>query len=132
METDAGMAGMNGTGQSSYPGLGSQLPTNEQPVVTINLGLSAKQILAGFGGLSAAIATATTAGWLFLPAKNSDLQAVKAVVEIVRSEQQTSRDAVARLTVAVDNLAAVVEGLRQAPPRVIERTRVIKQPPKTP
>lgn len=126
MGSGNGMASAYGT-QQPPDAYNAPQPT-ETAVVKIDLGLSGRQILWALGSFATFLTTAFTAGWLFLPARDSDLQTLRGVVEIVRQQQldfqrqlESSRDAVSRMTLAIDNLSGVVEGLRQAPPRVIEK-----------
>lgn len=125
MGSGNGMASAYGT-QQPPDAYNTQQP--EASVIKIDFGLSGRQILAGLGAIGTFFATAITAGWLFLPARDSDLKTLQSVVEIVRQQQtdfqrqlEASRDAVARMTMAIDNLSGVVEGLRQTPPKVIEK-----------
>lgn len=123
---------MNGTAdpyaarQPSTPAPSSPL-MHDATVIKIDLGLTGKQIIAGITALAALIGSGATAGWIFLPAKDRDVQDLRAVVQVMREEQKENRESVGRLTVAVDNLAGIVDRLQQAPPKVIERT--IVRPP---
>lgn len=63
------------------------------------------------GGIIGGIWSMYAAGWLFLPAKQSDLHALTQVVQTLDTAQKESRDAIARLTVAVDNLSGIVSRL---------------------
>lgn len=125
MGSGNGMASAYGNQQ---PPSAYDAPPTESAVVKIDLGLSGRQIIGAFTAIGTFIVTAFTAGWLFLPARDSDLKTLQGIVEIVRQQHadfqrqhEASRDALARMTVAIDNLSYVVEGLRQAPPKVIER-----------
>jgi hypothetical protein len=115
--------GMNGTTEPYATR--SRPPSNDgsepPPVIRIDLGLTGAQILAALGGLATIITTGLTAGWLFLPAKDSELKATQALVELVRVEQRDSRASILRLTQAVDNLSSIVAALKDAPPTVVER-----------
>ena len=125
MGSGNGMASVYGNQQ---PPSAYDVPPTESAVVKIDLGLSGRQIIGAFTAIGTFIVTAFTAGWLFLPARDSDLKTLQGVVEIVRQQQQdfqrqleASREAVVRMTMALDNLSGVVEGLRQTPPKVIEK-----------
>lgn len=101
-------------GNHSTPnGIGGQNSSTEATVVKLDIGLTGRQIYMGLVGLAGTLTTIlggfATAGWLSLPAKDSDLQSLKQVVEIIRADQAASRDVVTRLTLAVDNLAQIVE-----------------------
>jgi hypothetical protein len=65
------------------------------------------------GGVIAAIWSLQASGWLFLPAKDSELQALVRVVQTVQSAQDESRKAVERLTLAVDNLSGLVAEIKR-------------------
>jgi hypothetical protein len=90
-------------------------------VIRIDLGLTGKQIMMGLGGLASIVTAGITAGWLFLPAKDADLRKLEGVVQIVTQKQEASNSAIERLTLAVDNLSGLVDGLKNTPPRIIER-----------
>jgi hypothetical protein len=116
MGSGNGMASAYGNQQppSTY-----NAPPAETAVVKIDLGLSGRQILGAFTALGTFLVTAFTAGWLFLPARDSDLKTLQGVVEIVRQQQldfqrqlEASRDAVTRLTLAVDNLSGKIQEIR--------------------
>jgi len=63
------------------------------------------------GGVIGAIWSLYAAGWLFLPAKQSDLEALTRVVVALDTAQKESKGAIERLTVAVDNLSNIVTRL---------------------
>lgn len=46
-----------------------------------------------------------------LPAKDSEVQALTAIVKVLQQGQQETSDAVKRLTLAVDNLSGIVDKL---------------------
>lgn len=118
---------MNGAGQhyqAPVPnGITSPLGTGEPaaaPVVTFQqVALTAAQIRNLFLGAVGLISAGISAGWLFMPAKEADLKAVTAIVETLRTEADQNREAVTRLTVAVDNLSRLVSDLSDRPPAVI-------------
>jgi hypothetical protein len=108
--------------QAAMSASAQQDASPERPIVQINqINLTSKQLLAGVMAVCTLIGSGAFGGWLFMPARATDLDALKGIVELVRTEQQTNKEAIQRMTQAVDNLAGVVDGLRQAPPRVIER-----------
>jgi hypothetical protein len=130
--SDGGMRMPNGQYQPPYHhaqlppyGPGSQgaaaAPAAEAAVIRIDLGLTGKQIMMGLGGLASIVTAGITAGWLFLPAKDTDLRKLEGVVQIVTQKQEASNSAIERLTLAVDNLSGLVDGLKNTPPKIIER-----------
>lgn len=88
------------------------MPSSDHPIVNVNFGLSWKQITAAFAGLALTISGAIGSGALFMPAKESDLQSIRQIVEMMRGEQERNRDAISRLTLAVDNLSGIVNGMK--------------------
>jgi hypothetical protein len=119
MGSGNGMASAYGT-QQPPDAYNAPQPT-ETAVVKIDLGLSGRQILAGFTAICTFLVSAAAAGWVFLPARQTDLEAVSAIVRVVQQEQTKNQEIVSRLVLAVDNLASVVDQLKNAPPRTIER-----------
>ena len=119
---------MNGTGGQPDQQSGGY-PAMEPAGITISrIDLSWGQIwklLVLGGGL---ISSAYASGWVFVPARNDDFQALKQVVEIIRAEQSQNRDSVKRLVEAVDNLSGLVKEVQDSPPRIIER--LVQVPPK--
>lgn len=98
---------MNGTGDHV-----SVADAGGPPIVTINqINLTGKQIVSIGSMLIGAIMSAYAAGWLFLPAKQSDLEALTRVVVALDTAQKESKGAIERLTVAVDNLSNIVTRL---------------------
>jgi hypothetical protein len=110
-----GMA-MNGLQQYAAQAAAGQStalqPGHEPNIVNVNFGLSWKQITAAFAGLALTISGAVGSGALFLPARDSDVQGVKQIIEQMRRDQNESRDALSRLTLAVDNLSGIVDGMK--------------------
>lgn len=99
------------TGQS-----GSVPMAAEMPILQISpINLSVAQLRWIVSGIIGAIWSAYAAGWLFLPAKDTDLQTLRTSFEIVQKEQAQARDALVRLTTAVDNLSGLVDRLGNAP-----------------
>jgi hypothetical protein len=96
--------------------------TPDTPILQIApLALSTAQLRWMFGAIIGGIWSAYLAGWLFLPAKDSDVQSLRGVVQIVQQEQEKSRDTLNRLTLAVDNLSGIVDRLSNAPRQELER-----------
>ncbi len=103
---------------------------NELPLVRVDLSLSAKQITAVFAVLVSAVGALGTAGWLVLPAKQTDLEQVRIVVQHLQGEFQEMQKVTMQLTGAVNDLVTSVNQLREAPVKVIEkRTQIIKPAP---
>lgn len=96
---------------------------DDLPTMRVDFSLSAKQITAVFSLIVAAVGALGTAGWLVLPAKQTDLLQLQ---EQFRQMQEVT----GRLTSAVNDLVVSVDQLRVAPVKVIEkRTQVIRQAP---
>lgn len=115
-EAATGGMAMNGSqqyAQQQAQGQSTALqPGHEPNIINVNFGLSWKQITAAFAGLALTVSGAVGSGALFLPARDSDLQGVKQIVELMRKDQTENRDALARLTLAVDNLSGIVDGMK--------------------
>jgi hypothetical protein len=107
-------AAQAGTHSDGYADMG---PT----VLQVNFGLKARHIIIAFSGLVAAFSAAAGAGWLVLPAKQSDLTRVEQGLDAIRMEVRAMQGITERLTVAVQGLQGAVEELRMAPPKVIVR-----------
>ena len=60
------------------------------------------------GGIIGAIWSMYLAGWLFLPAKDTELQQVKGLVEIIKTEQQNNKQTFTDLKGAIDGLTSAV------------------------
>jgi hypothetical protein len=72
-----------------------------------------------FGGMVCAIiVTLHGSGWLFMPAKQDDMTALTRIVQTLQQGQAETNKAVERLTVAVDNLSGIVDGVKQATKQV--------------
>lgn len=100
------------------------------PAVTINqINLTWPQILSAAGSVIAAIWSAYAAGWLFLPAKESELKEVTKVVEVLQTGTKSNREAIERLTVAVDNLSTIVERINQAQIEAANQSAVVPPRP---
>jgi hypothetical protein len=96
--------------------------TPEQPILQIApMALSTAQLRWLAGAVIGGIWSAYAAGWVFLPAKDSDVQSLRSVITIVQQEQEKSRDTLNRLTLAVDNLSGLVDRISTAPRQELER-----------
>lgn len=118
VEAEAGRMAMNGL-QHAQQAAGQSAalqPGHEPNIINVNFGLSWKQITAAFAGLALTVSGAVGSGALFLPARDSDVQGVKQIIEQMRRDQTESRDALSRLTLAVDNLSGIVDGMRSLSP----------------
>jgi hypothetical protein len=101
----------NGT---DYQGQQAPYQSLEPVAVKIDFGLTGRQILLALGGLATIITSGISAGYIFLPAKETDVQALRVVVEKVSTDM-------VRVTTAIEGLTAAVDRIQQQPPRVIER-----------
>jgi hypothetical protein len=113
-------AGMNGThevkpleGPARSHTMNEDTPIAYYTPVAITPG-TIKAFLAAVVGIIGFLAVTPVAERYMMPAKDSDLQAVRVIVDTMRSELKESRDAVARLTLAVDNLSGIVNQMRTA------------------
>lgn len=120
-----GRNGMNGQhAQTQQPPAGFTEHTTVavyQPVpITPAAIVSAIKWLAG--GICAVIVTLNASGWLFVPAKQTELHALTQTVQAIsqtmvalQTAQKDGQVAVERLTLAVDNLSGIVDGLVNRP-----------------
>jgi hypothetical protein len=101
---------MNGTGDHV-----SVADAGGPPIVTINqINLTGKQIVSIGSMLIGAIMSAYAAGWLFLPAKQKEFEALNKVVVVMQQQLDESRQAINRLTLAVDNMSGIVSGFKNS------------------
>lgn len=119
VKTMGWMAMMNGTGEQIMHAESA----GGSPIVTINqINLTGRQILSIGSMLIGAIMTAYTAGWLFLPAKQKEFEALNQTVAVMQQQFSESRAAITRLTVAVDNMSGIITELKNsAAPRAKTR-----------
>lgn len=115
--------GMNGMQPNPAP-VSEDTPIAYYQPIAITPG-TIKWIVAGIIG---AIWSLNASGYLFVPAKDSEFKALQTIVETVRTQQdqfrqqmETTRDALSRLTLAVDNMAGLVAELKQRPRTVIQK-----------
>lgn len=119
---------MNGQHQQSPPSpQTTDTPLAYYQPVAITGG-TIKWIAGAIASVMMFLAASPVADRWMMPAKDSELKALQGVVELMRQQHmdlqkqmETTRDAMARLTLAVDNVAGVVADLKQTPPKVIER-----------
>src|SRR5688572_9262900 len=99
---------LNGTGEH----MSAAEPTN---VITVNLGIKARH-LAVLGTMIVGLFTSgTAAGWLFMPAKQTDLTRIEESLNGVRNDMQTMRTVTERLTVVLQDLQSAVGDMRPKP-----------------
>jgi hypothetical protein len=73
-----------------------------------------KWFMGAIVGVIGFLATAPVAERYLNPAKQSDLETLTKVVQVIQTGQAESRAALERLTLAVDNLAGIVTEIKQA------------------
>lgn len=96
-----------------YPAMGPETPVAYYTPIAITPS-TIKWFIAATVGIMGFLASAPIAERYLMPAKDSDLQNYVRIVEAMRDEQSKSRDSIARLTVAVDNLSGIVNQMRVA------------------
>ncbi len=103
---------MNGAGTQNAPDHSSDMGP---AVITVNFGLKGRHIAMAFAGAMGLITTAGTAGWLVLPAKQSDLTRVEKSLDEIRGDLKATREG---MKSAIDELSETIKLLRvSAPPR---------------
>lgn len=114
---------MNGQTQQPQPvPMSDSTPLAYYQPVAITPG-TIKWVAACVVGLVGFLASAPIAERYINPAKNSDLQALTAIVQVIQTSQKESHDALARLTMAVDNLSGIVAGLKQTAAVVVPKAK---------
>lgn len=93
------------------------------PVIQVSpISISLAQVRWAVLGVIGAIWSLYTADYLYRPAKATDLEAMTRVVQTLDIAQRESREAISRLTVAVDNLSGIVSRL-PAPKNAVKALR---------
>lgn len=104
-----------------------EAPAGAAEVITIHqINLTWGQVWK-LGSLAVSVIVAAYgSGWLFVPAKANDLAALTAIVQTMQTTQAEAKRgqdeqqaAISRLTQAVDNLAGIVDQVKNAPPAVV-------------
>ena len=94
------------------------------PVIHVQpITISLAQVRWAVFGIIGAIWSLYTADYLYRPAKATDLEAIARVVQTLDIAQKESRDAVSRLTLAVDNLSGIVSRL-PGPKNAVKALRI--------
>lgn len=93
------------------PGMGPETPIAYYTPIAITPS-TIKWFIAATVSIMGFLASAPIAERYLMPAKDSDLQAYVRIVETLRSEQEKSREAISRLTLAVDNLSGIVNSMK--------------------
>lgn len=117
---------MPGTPQSPQP-LGPDTPVAYYQPIAITPAVIKWLVL----GVIGAIWSMNASGYLFVPAKDSELKALQTIVQTVQQQQtdfqrqmEGTRDALSRLTLAVDNLSGIVDGLKKVPRQAVGAVKV--------
>jgi hypothetical protein len=100
---------MNGAGTHTAPDHSSDMGPS---VITVNFGLKGRHIMMAFAGLASLVTTVGAAGWLVLPAKQTDLHRVETSLQELRKDLQSTQEATKSLTVAVDEMTKAVKLIR--------------------
>jgi hypothetical protein len=99
--------------RQSYPAMSETTPLAVYTPVAITAG-TIKWFLGGVLGLIAFLAGTPIAERYMMPAKDSDLKSLVAIVDTMRNDLKESREAISRLTQAVDNLSGIVNSMKLA------------------
>lgn len=111
---------MNGLAQQQHEAQPTVNVTNnagspaQAPLVTITppaIRITGAQIWAAILAIPATVALLTSQGWLYVPAKDSELQPLVSVVQTLQKGQEDTAAAIRRLTEAVDNISNLVAKL---------------------
>lgn len=105
--------------QAMVNGKAQSAPVDENgtPVISVNVGLSKREILTAGGLIVGMLSTFITSGILFYPAKDSDLKALKGEVEIIRQNQIGIREGIDRLNATVERMESSGDRLAPTPRR---------------
>jgi len=107
--------GMNGVNpQQQHTTVTVPHQPDQQPLVTITppaIRLTGAQVWTAILSIPTTVAMLASLGIFYVPAKEAELVALKAVVEQVQVAQKESTDAISRLTDAVVGLNRLVEKL---------------------
>lgn len=90
----------------------TELIVTSPPAIAVNFAFSAAQIYATIMGLGGMIAALATAGYLFIPAKDKDLQELKVIVELIRNDQIQNRQSNKELALAINELSKTVAEIK--------------------
>lgn len=97
----------------SYPAMGQETPLAYYTPIAITPG-TIKWFIGATVGIMGMLASAPIAERYLMPAKDSDLQGIIRIVDSMRADQEKSREAISRLTLAVDNLSGLVNTMKTA------------------
>lgn len=110
-----------GQGAGSSASMGVDTPLAVVNPITITPALAMSMIKWVSGAVVSVVAILSASNGLdryLKPARDSEFQTLRSAFELVQKEQAQSRDALTRLTTAVDNLAGIVNGISQAPQQI--------------
>ncbi len=93
--------------QTAAPG-NSPSPQN---VLTVNLSLNWKHLTAIWGGIIALVGAMIGAGWLVLPAKQTELDAVQRDLVTIKSEMNATRGDILQVRHSINDLVILVNGI---------------------
>lgn len=104
------------------PGVGVDTPIAYYQPIAITPG-TIKWIAGMIGGVMIFLAGSPMAEKYLNPAKQSDLVLMQEIVKTLQIGQTEQRDALQRLTLAVDNLSGIVAGMQQTARAVVPRAK---------
>lgn len=90
------------------------MPQAQQPLVTITppaIRITGAQVWTAILAIPATVALLTSQGWLYVPAKDSELQPLVSIVQSLQKGQEDTAAAIRRLTEAVDTVSSLVAKL---------------------
>jgi len=88
---------------------GQATPPEEPPVVTLNLGLTWRHLAAGVMAVSAAFGSMSAAGWLVLPAKQTDVTRIEQSLVNVERDLKSQQEITLKLIQSIERLDATVQ-----------------------
>lgn len=105
---------VNGTGNTVQS---ETAPHDAEPsIVNVNLNLKWKHFVAAGGMVASLAGTLLTAGWLALPAKQSDVDLIQKQVVQIQDQVAIVQNVSLNLTNALDRLTVQVQNLADKPP----------------
>lgn len=101
------------------------------PIITVNAGLTKRDLMSMGGLLFTAVSALITGGYLFLPARQSDMITVQQSIGTLRKEVSEVKSVTDGLKESTERLTAALEGLQDVVSSfqgTIERTRPLAPP----
>lgn len=103
---------------------------NQAPVIQVNAGLTRRDIMTVIGFMMTGVSALITGGYLFLPARQTDMMVVQQSISTLEKEVTGLKQSTDRITGTLDRIQDAITVLVERRPQPLPRPKAQLTPPK--